>query len=363
MYPIGPVSGRTLFQMHFEQLRALAQRLGRGIPLYLMTSPATHNETVAFLDRHARFGLPAEDVRVFCQGTMPAMDERGKVLLSAKGELFLSPDGHGGMLAAWQQSGCLQDAIDRGLSQIFYFQVDNPLVRVADCELLGFHVLQGAEMSTQVIAKQDPMEKVGNVVQVDGRLMVIEYSDLPPEAARERNADGSLKFWAGSIAVHGFTVDFLRRSAALGDSLPWHRAKKKVPYVDATGRLVEPVEPNATKFERFIFDLMPHAARAVVVEADAAEVFAPVKNAPGEAKDTPETAQAAIIERARRWLAAAGVRPREGIAVEISPFVALNAQELAQRVRGSLCLNSDTYLTEAIICQRNVSNSGPELEK
>ena len=53
-----------------------------------------------------------------------------------------------------------------------------------------------------MIAKRDPLERVGNVVQVDGRLMVIEYSDLPEEAANLRNADGSLAIWAGSIAVH-----------------------------------------------------------------------------------------------------------------------------------------------------------------
>ena len=44
MYPIGPISKRTLFQMHIEQLRAISRKHGVSIPLYLMTSPATHAE-------------------------------------------------------------------------------------------------------------------------------------------------------------------------------------------------------------------------------------------------------------------------------------------------------------------------------
>ena len=81
-------------------------RHGVRIPLYLMTSPATHEETVEFFARHGRFGLPEEDLRIFCQGTMPAVDAAtGRLLLEAPGRLATSPDGHGGMLAAFAASG------------------------------------------------------------------------------------------------------------------------------------------------------------------------------------------------------------------------------------------------------------------
>ncbi len=101
LFPIGPLSQAPLFQILFEKLLAVRRRYGVSIPLYIMTSPATHDETVAALDEHAQFGLPAEDVIVFCQGTMPAVDDQtGKLLLEERGSLFLSPDGHGGMLRA-----------------------------------------------------------------------------------------------------------------------------------------------------------------------------------------------------------------------------------------------------------------------
>ena len=275
MFPIGPVSGRTLFQIHIDKILATAQRHGVRIPLYLMTSPATHEETLHFLAAHDRFGMAAEDLRVFCQGTMPAVDAAtGQVLLEAPDRLAVSPNGHGGMLAAFAESGAMADAQDRGIRQLFYFQVDNPLVDIAGAEFIGYHILSEAEMTSQVIAKRDPLEKVGNVVDVDGRLMVIEYSDLPDDIARKTNPDGSLAIWAGSIAVHVFDLDFLRRAKDQADSLPYHFAYKKVACIDAAGRRVEPAKANAIKFERFIFDLMPSARNAIVVEVDPASAFA-----------------------------------------------------------------------------------------
>ncbi len=203
MYAIGPVSGRTLFQIHVEKIVAASRRYGVKIPLYLMTSPKTHDETVAFFKEHDRFGLPEDDLMIFCQGTMPAVDEAtGKVLLESPSQIALSPDGHGGMLAALAASGGLDDARRRGIRQLFYFQVDNPLVDICGPELIGYHILGDSELTTQVIAKRDPMDRVGNVVEVDGRSHVIEYSDLPDDVARRRNPDGSLAIWAGSIAVH-----------------------------------------------------------------------------------------------------------------------------------------------------------------
>jgi UDP-N-acetylglucosamine/UDP-N-acetylgalactosamine diphosphorylase len=333
MFPIGPVSGRPLFQVHVERILAVARRHGVRIPLYLMTSPATDEETRDFLARHDRFGLPEEDLEIFCQGTMPVVDAAtGRILLEAAGRLAVSPDGHGGMLAAFAGSGCLERARRRGIRQLFYFQVDNPLSCICDAEHLGYHLLCGAEMSSQVIAKRDPLEQVGNVVSVDGRLVVIEYSDLPGDVAQRRNADGSLAIWAGSIAVHVFDLSFLERMAASSAGLPFHVARKKVAYVDAAGRRVEPPRPNALKFERFIFDLMPSAAGAVVIEVDPARAFAPLKNASGAASNTPETVKAQMAALHRGWLRRAGAEVADDVEVEINPLFALDAEELAGKV-------------------------------
>jgi len=164
MFPIGPVSDRSLFQIHVEKIIAVGRRHGVRIPLYLMTSPATHEETIQYFAENDRFGLAEEDLMIFCQGTMPAVDaESGKMLLADKHQLAVSPDGHGGMLAALAAGGCLDDIDRRGIKSLFYLQIDNPLVDICSAEFVGYHLLSGSELSTQVIAKREPLEKVGNV--------------------------------------------------------------------------------------------------------------------------------------------------------------------------------------------------------
>jgi UDP-N-acetylglucosamine/UDP-N-acetylgalactosamine diphosphorylase len=309
-----------------------------------MTSSATHVETEDFLKQNGRLGLASEDTRLFCQGMLPAVDRAtGKILLESPDSIALSPDGHGGMLSALVASGCLADLQRRGVELIFYGQVDNPLLQVCDPALLGYHLLSGSELTTQVVEKRHALERVGNVVELDGLTQIIEYSDLPEEAAQRRNATGDLYLWAGNIAVHVFDVAFLARVADIADALPIHRAFKKVPHLNDTGRPVEPATPNAIKFERFIFDLLPQARNALVVEVDPAEAFAPVKNASGEATDTAATAQAAMVHRDVALLQAAQAECAPGVNVEVNPLWALDAAEAVRKLTPGQKISTPTY--------------------
>ncbi len=346
MFQIGPVSGRTLFQMFADRLRAVGDQFGRRIPLYVMTSDATDEETRAYFAQQDYLGLDRQDVHIFRQGTMPAVDSQtGKLLMSAKHSLALSPDGHGGTAGALDQSGSLDDAAQRGINYFSYIQVDNPLAALCDPVLLGHHVISRSEMTTQVIRKRTAMERVGNVVSIDGRAQIIEYSDLPQQPAEATGADGSLRLWAGNIAVHVVDLEFFSRLARSTDSLPFHRAHKGVACLDEGGSLVQPTAPNATKFERFIFDMLPSAQNALVVEALPSEAFAPVKNAEGAETDTPSLARLAISDLHRSWLQAAGVMVDEGILVEIDPGFSLSSEGLREKIPANLRISSNRYLT------------------
>lgn len=344
MFPIGPLSQRTLFQVIIDRLHAVAARYQTRLPLYVMTSPATTAETKQFFAANDNFGLVDDDLCFFEQGTMPAVDAQSwQVLLEGRGQIASAPDGHGGMLAALAKHVGFERLRKRGITQLFYGQIDNPLLAVCDPEFLGYHLLAGSELTTQVVRKQDPGERVGVVAEVAGHLEVIEYSDMSPGDAARRRADGSLEFWAGSTAVHALDVAFLERMSDYAEALPWHLAHKKVPHLHANGQLVEPQEPNAIKFERFIFDLMPQAKNALVVEVDRAVAFAPVKNASGAASDTAETAQAALIALHASWLTACGAELSPGVKVEIHPRFALDVDELRSKLKPKTRVTEDTY--------------------
>ncbi len=345
LFSIGPISGRTLFQMHIDRLLAVMKRYEVSIPMYVMTSPATDAETRAYFDQESRLGLKADQLNIFCQGTMPAIDATsGRILLSGPTEIAVSPDGHGGLVSAMASSGCFEHARKRGIDHFFYAQVDNPLVEVCDPLLIGYHLLSHSQMTTQVVRKRFPKEKVGNVVSVEGKVQIIEYSDLPDTVAEQILPDGSLKLWAGNIAVHVFDRGFLESVVESIDGLPFHRASKAVPFVDDAGKLVKPVSPNAIKFERFIFDLLPLAERAFVVEADATKVFAPVKNADGESVDTPADTRRALLALHRHWLTIAGAKVKDGVSVEVHPNWALDLDDVRKKITPGLLFEADTYL-------------------
>jgi UDP-N-acetylglucosamine/UDP-N-acetylgalactosamine diphosphorylase len=343
MFPIGPVSGATLFRIHAEKLLALSRRYAKPIPYLVMTSPATDADTRADFHENNYFGLLPESVIFFEQGTMPAVCARtGQLLLEEAGKLFLSPNGHGGTLTALAERGVLDELAARGVKHVYYFQVDNPLLKICDPDFVGRHVAASAEVSSKVVFKEKPEEKVGVFAVVNGRCGMIEYSDLPKELAAAREPDGTLRFRAGNPAIHLFSVEFLKCVTATG-GLPYHVARKVVPHFDhEISRVVTPIEPNALKFERFIFDALPLADRWLAVETPRAEEFSPVKNATGV--DSPETARAAQVALHAKWLAQAGVNAN-GQAVEVSPLFALDPDELKRKIPPGFRVTGPTYLS------------------
>ncbi len=97
---VPPVRRKSLFASFAEQILATSRRYGKAAPWYVMTSPANDASTRAFFVEHEYFGLESGDVIFFSQGTLPAIGLDGKLLLANKSSLALSPNGHGGSLAA-----------------------------------------------------------------------------------------------------------------------------------------------------------------------------------------------------------------------------------------------------------------------
>ena len=237
---------------------------------------------------------------------------------------------------------------DLGVQTLFYFQVDNPMVRIADPAFLGLHRQAEAEMSFKVIEKLAPDEKVGVVVLAGGRPQVIEYSDLPASLAELSDSAGGLQLWAGSIAVHVLERTFVERLVKGDTKLPFHRANKKVAFVAPDGTITRPEAPNAVKFERFIFDALPLAERYAVVECDRLVEFEPLKNATGP--DSPATVRQRMSDQFADWLEAAGARVKRGsggsvaYGIEISPLYALDANELKTKLPPGTVIDGPTLL-------------------
>lgn len=321
--PIGPASGRTLFEVFADQISAASAWAGRAIPWLIMTSPQNHEQTRAFFEDRHWLGLEREQLRFFTQGVMPSFSANtGRLLLAGKGSLATNPDGHGGVVRALVRSGELDRLEREGVEHLSYFQVDNPLVPPLDPVFLGAHAGAGGapssgEFSSKMVAKASADEKVGVFARSQGRTRVVEYSDLPAELARATTEAGRLKFEAGSVAIHAASVAFLRAIDDAGEgALPFHRAFKKVPHLNERGDLIEPDEPNAVKLERFVFDAIPVASQPMVMRVAREREFAPTKNPTGV--DSVESARAMQSERATQWLRSHGKDAPGGCTLELS---------------------------------------------
>ena len=314
-YPIGPITDRPLFHFHARKVLAKTQRYGKPVPFYIMTSEANYDATVACFKENGWFGLDRKDVFFFKQGMWPGMSAEGQVILDGPGHVFMSPDGHGGLLAALKRSGALADMKKRGIRSVFFFQVDNPLVEVADEAFIGYHVLEKSEYTLKLCAKRDPYEKVGMPMKFGKTFKMVEYTEMTDEQCNRKGKDGKLYFLYGSPAIHVFDRAFLEREAT--KPMPLHLAHKKIAQVDEKGSVVKPTEPNGYKFEKFIFDILPDAKKAAFLAFDQKDEFSPVKNAEGN--DSPATCKADLQAKWRRQLAAHGILIEGSATIEVDP--------------------------------------------
>jgi len=332
-FPISPIKKKTLFQIFAEYIAATSSKYKTSCPWYIMTSPLNHQQTVEIFKSNNYYGLEKDNIFIFQQGTLPNFSMEGKILLSEKDEIACSPDGHGGCIRALYKNGALEDMKNRGIEYISYWQVDNPLINIFDPLFIGLHALDEAEMSSKALKKTEPKEKIGNFCLVDGKVNIIEYSDLSDELALKRNPDNSLVFELGSIAIHIINHSFLEKFASKSVSLPLHRAVKNIPHIDTNGKKIE---SKGIKLESFIFDAIPLASNSIVFETIRSEEFAPVKNATGV--DSAESTHQMIIDRAAAWLEYAGVEvPRKtdgsvDCTIEISPLFALEKDDLKEKL-------------------------------
>jgi len=333
MYDIGLPSGKTLYQVQLERIRRLEELARRltgeegKIQMFIMTSEATKVATHQFLEKHQYFGLSKEQVTIFEQRVIPAFDNQGKFIMETKSKIARSPDGNGGLYWALKNKGVIQSMETNDVKFLHVYCVDNVLVKVADPVFMGFCISKNVESGNKVVEKGWPEEAVGVVCKLEGKIQVVEYSEISKETSELRTADGKLTYKAGNICNHFFTREFLKRVCENHlMELPHHIAKKKIPFTDlSTGIAHKPEKPNGVKLEKFVFDVFQFADSFVIWECVREDEFSPLKNAETAQKDTPSTARQSLFALHKRFLEHAGAtletnNNENETVIEISPL-------------------------------------------
>ena len=347
-YDIGLPSRKSLFQLQAERIikvQKLATKQEKledpaVVPWYIMTSEPTRASTQAFFTKHKYFGLNSDNIKFFDQGTLPCIDNEDKILLDKKHSVSVAPDGNGGIYTALITGGILADMKSRSIEHIQVYCVDNCLAKVADPIFFGWSASKALSIATKVVRKRDPEESVGLVMLRNGKPDVVEYSEIDPKIAAEKDGD-KLKFRAANIVQHYYSFAFLEDAPRWSMDMPYHVANKKISYCDlTTGEVVKPEKPNAVKMEQFVFDVFPMIDLALFgcLEVSREDEFSPLKNATGQ--DSPESSRRDMLAQGARWVkAAGGMSVDDGSetgndGVEVSPLISYSGEGLSGHVKG-----------------------------
>lgn len=292
-YDIGLEDGASLFELQAKSLVEVKEATGVSIKWYVMTSETNHQATIDFFEENGYFGYDPKQVKFFSQGMLPAVNEKGQIILEDKDRIAFSPNGNGGIFLALKDHGIMDEMLGDGVEWVFIYGVDNALVKVAAPDFFGYTLASGCPIGSKIVKKKEAGEKVGVVCYKDGKPAIVEYSELGKEMSELKDEDGSLTYDNANIVNHLVKLEVI--DALLKGEMHYHIAHKFVDGIDVVddgGR-----RPNAYKFETFIFDIFDYCDDMAVVEVAREEEFAPVKNKDG--KDSPATAKA-LVEANRR---------------------------------------------------------------
>ena len=312
-------SGKTIFEYHAYKIRRISEIVSAKfeqeykhslLKWYVMTSQMNHQEIVDYFEQKDYFGLGKETIKFFSQESMPALDLNGKIVMEDKNLVCQAPNGNGGVWSGLINYGILDEMKKAGIEYLNIFGVDNVLAKPGDPLFLGYAAKNAYQIACKFVPKAYPEEKVGIHVLKNGKPDVIEYSEMTPEMIHRKDENGNLVFDTSHIVNALYSISFLE-TAATSSAKNYHLAKKKIKYYDEEKKqAITPSDINGYKFELFYFDILPLSdpEKFGLIEVKREEEFAPVKNAPGAAQDSPDTARTLMSQLHQGWLEQRGVK-------------------------------------------------------
>ncbi len=172
--------GLSFLDITVRQVLGLRERHGARIPLLLMNSFATRDDTLAALERYPKLavdGLPLD----FLQGRVPKLlaDSYEPVSWPSDPGQEWAPPGHGEVFAALAASGLLAELLERGYEYVFLSNSDN-LGAVLEPRILGWFAAEGLPFASEVVDRTEGDKKGGHLARrrSDGRLLVRETAQV-----------------------------------------------------------------------------------------------------------------------------------------------------------------------------------------
>ncbi len=230
--------GHTFLDVIVNQVLALRERHGAAIPLLLMNSFATREDSLQALARHPDVeleGLPLD----FVQGRVPKLlaDGGGPARWPARTELEWAPPGHGDVFTALAATGLLDELLEPGFEYAFLSNSDN-LGAELEPRILSWFAAQGLPFVSEVVDRTEADKKGGHLARraSDGGLLLRETAQVPDDdQAAFEDVSRHRYFNANNIWVD------LR---ALQDALKQRDGVLELPMI-VNRKTVDPTDPSS----------------------------------------------------------------------------------------------------------------------
>jgi UTP--glucose-1-phosphate uridylyltransferase len=237
--------GRTFLDLIVEQVRRARSTSGVELPLILMNSFRTREDSLATLAAYSDLqvrGLPLD----FVQNREPKLraDDLTPVQWPADPSLEWCPPGHGDLYTALEVSGLLDSLLEAGFRYASVSNSDN-LGAAPDPRIVGWFAASGAPYAAEVCARTRADLKGGHLAirKSDGRLILRETAQTSKEdLAAFTNGDRHAYFHTNNLwfDLQALSAALVERDGVLG--LPLIRNVKTVDPADPTSPEVVQLE-------------------------------------------------------------------------------------------------------------------------
>jgi UTP--glucose-1-phosphate uridylyltransferase len=174
--------GLTFLDIIVRQVLELRGRQGARLPLVLMNSFYTRDESLEALRRHS--GVEADVSLDFVQNKEPKLrvDDLMPVEWPPDPELEWCPPGHGDLYTALVTSGMLEALLDHGYEYAFVSNSDN-LGAVLDPRILAWFAAERVPFLMEAADRTEADRKGGHLARrrADGQLVLREIAQTPDE--------------------------------------------------------------------------------------------------------------------------------------------------------------------------------------
>ncbi|TYH04955.1 hypothetical protein ES288_A08G046600v1 [Gossypium darwinii] len=177
-------NGFTFLDLIVQQIENLNKKYGCNVPLVLMNSFNTHDDTLKIVEKYANSNI---QIHTFNQSQYPRLVAEDFTPFPCKGQPGKDgwyPPGHGDVFPALMNSGKLATFLSQDKEYAFVANSDN-LGAIVDLKILNHLVKNKNEYCMEVTPKTLADVKGGTLISYEGKVQLLEIAQVPDAHVNE----------------------------------------------------------------------------------------------------------------------------------------------------------------------------------